>query len=435
MTENITDPKIEREIKRKKTRVGDENNKSPDGYIDDLRWLDDVLENIGVPTDEVEYEEIDHVILQLCQDFNDGTIADHWDRLEDFYELLERRELIEKNPFDFVTKEEYGIEYIKDPEIKAKIDRIENRIGSGDNQIDNKSSDRYIDDLEWLDDVLADIETPSDEVEYEEIDHVLSKLAKDYNGSTVGNRWGRLKEFYNSLERKELIEKNPFKFVQKKEYGVSYQTEQSKYYDDDIYAPSEEEIQKMVQNVNSDQDRLRDQLLILLMYHTACRCDEIRKIKFDDIDRDKREIELREKVTKNSKSRTVRYGESLDDLMYKWIDGGLRDRRKFSDSPYLFISQQSGQMSKSIVNEVVRKAAINAGVNEVMYVDASGNDRWKITSHSLRHSCATHMINNGADIYRVSKYLGHSSVEITEDTYIHENDRTGVDEAHKLGPQ
>lgn len=328
---------------------------------------------------------------------------------------------------------------IKDPEIGKKLDRLENRVGEGDKQISPNTLRRYEADLEWLDQVLDDMDISATEVGVPEIDSILTKLTTDYNGTTVSNRWTVLKEFYQSIERKRIIDENPFERVTKKEYGIAHGPEQSKHFESDddldIYAPSEDEIDLMVKNVNSNQDRLRDQLLILLMYHTACRCDEIRKVKLQNIDREKRQIHLPKEIVKYDKSRTVRYGESLDDLMYKWIDGGLRDRRKFSDSPYLFISQHSEQMSKSMVNEIVREAAINAGINEVLYTDAAGNDRWKITSHSLRHSCATKMKDEGADIYRLSEYLGHSSVEITEDVYVSSKDDDGVDEAHEYGPQ
>jgi integrase/recombinase XerD len=92
-------------------------------------------------------------------------------------------------------------------------------------------------------------------------------------------------------------------------------------------------------------------------------------------------------------------------------------------------------MSKSLIEDIVRQAAQNAGINERLYEDAAGNNRWKITPHSLRHSCATDMINNGADIYRVSKYLGHSSVKVTEETYVHESSGLGAEEAHEYAPQ
>jgi integrase/recombinase XerD len=221
--------------------------------------------------------------------------------------------------------------------------------------------------------------------------------------------------------------------------GVSNTTKQSEFIDDEsnenLYAPSDEEVDQMVKHAPSERYRVRNQLLIVLMYHTGCRCNEIRQIKIDDINREKQEIRLRGSTTKTGKARTVRYGDSAVGLLREWLDDGYRSRLKYSRGPYLFVTIRSEKMSKSRVNEIVRNAARNAGINEVLYQDASGNDRWKITSHTLRHACGTYMVENGVDIYKVSKYLGHSSIEITEKIYVHDDGSIGVDEAHELGPQ
>lgn len=202
-----------------------------------------------------------------------------------------------------------------------------------------------------------------------------------------------------------------------------------------VYAPSPDETDQMLAHVRSTQDRLRDQLIIKLLYYTGCRINEFRQIQLADLDRDNREICLRQETTKNNESRTVRYGQSVDGLLREWLDHGYRDRLKHHQSPYLIITQTSPHASKSSLTDTVKIAAKNAGINEPLYEDAAGHTRWKITAHSLRHACATKMIENGADIYHVSKYLGHQSVKITERTYVHDSGRLGVDEAHTYGPQ
>lgn len=328
---------------------------------------------------------------------------------------------------------------IEDNHIQRQLRRLNQRIGDGKNEITDGSFDRYYSDLEWFDEHLQRFEMDATDVSTRDLDEVLLELSEVYHGPTAANRWRSIKRLYESMTTQDWIDENPCMGLKLKHYGISNTTKQSEYIDDDsnekLYAPSEEEINQMVQHVPSEQDRTRDQLLIRLMYHTGCRCNEIRHIKIDDITREDQEIRLRGPTTKTGKARTVRYGDSAAELLRKWLDDGYRSRRKYNHSPYLFISQKAEKLSKSKVNYIVRTAAKNAGINEVLYTDASGNNRWKITSHTLRHACGTYMVDNDADIYKVSKYLGHSSVRITEKIYVHDDGTAGVNEAHELGPQ
>jgi integrase/recombinase XerD len=330
---------------------------------------------------------------------------------------------------------------IQDPHIKREVQRLKQNVGPGENELAENSFDRYKKDLSWFDQQIQGDTIPINkaiEATKPDLDLVLGELSNEYNGPTGANRWRQIVRFYDSMISGGVLDDNPCDGLKLKRHGISDRSQKSRYIDDEsnatVYAPSKEDIELMVENVNTKQDRTRDQLLILLMYHTGCRCNEIRQIKIEDIDREKAEIRLPGKVTKTGKARTVRYGPSAKDRLKKWLDHGLRGRRIHSDSPYLFITQKSDMMSKSMVNHIVRRAAKNAGINEVLYVDAAGKKRWKITSHSLRHACATYMIKNDADIYKVSKYLGHSSVKVTEKIYVHDDGELGVKEAHELGP-
>jgi integrase/recombinase XerD len=321
------------------------------------------------------------------------------------------------------------IEYAKD---------LQSRVGEGENQLTHRSYKRYLTDLRWLDDHLAEQDCAAADVGPREAKRIMRALSA-YNGTTGPNRWRAISRFFDQLVKYEVIDENPCERWDLKDVGMSDSTAQYRYINDaeegQVYAPSDKEIEQMINNVRSTQDRTRDQLIILLLYHTGCRATEFRNIRLDDVDRDAREIRLRKSITKNHKPRTVRYGESVEGPLHEWLDNGYRARLKHQDSPYLIITQKSGQISKSAINDIVKIAAQNAGINEPLYEDAAGMTRWKITGHSLRHACATRMIENGADIYRVSKYLGHSSVQITERTYVSDKDRLGVEEAHDYGPQ
>jgi integrase/recombinase XerD len=328
---------------------------------------------------------------------------------------------------------------VEDELIQRRLKRLHSNIGDGEKEIAESSYDRYEKDLIWFDGYLQESGLNSEEASSLDVDDALATLSDKYNGTTPGRRWRTINNFYRMMVKLEVIDQNPCENVDLDDHAISNSTKQSEFIDDDsnenLYAPSDEEVDQMIQHAPSERHRVRNQLLIVLMYHTGCRCNEIRQIKIDDIEREDQEIRLRGSTTKTGKARTVRYGDSAVGLLREWLDDGYRSRLKYSHSPYLFISIRSEKMSKSRVNEIVRNAARNAGINEVLYQDASGNDRWKITSHTLRHACGTYMVENGVDIYKVSKYLGHSSIEITEKIYVHDDGSIGVDEAHELGPQ
>ena len=112
--------------------------------------------------------------------------------------------------------------------------------------------------------------------------------------------------------------------------------------------------------------------------------------------------------------RTVFYQSSLDFLLEQWIDGGYRDSfPNATDSPYLFTGDRRPAINSDDVGVIVKEAATEAGVNEVMYEDAHGNERWKLTSHALRHGHAVEALKSGIDVRTVQKHLGHSSLDMT----------------------
>lgn len=328
---------------------------------------------------------------------------------------------------------------LQDAAIDRYRRRLQQRIGDGDNKIAESTYSRYLTDLRWLDTYLAETDQSATDTTPADAEDILLALAQKYNGPTGGDRWRTISRFFEYLCKRDQLDENPCDRWSPKDLGMSNKAKKRQYVRDasneTVYAPSSAEIDQMLAHVRSTQDRLRDQLIIKLLYHTGCRIDEFRHICLDDLDRDNREIRLRQETTKNNESRIVRYGRSVDGLLREWLDHGYRDRLKHQQSPYLIITQKSPQISKSALTDTVKIAAKNAGINEPLYEDAAGNPRWKITPHSLRHACATTMIENGADIYHVSKYLGHRSVKITERTYVHESDRLGVDEAHEFGPR
>jgi integrase/recombinase XerD len=148
------------------------------------------------------------------------------------------------------------------------------------------------------------------------------------------------------------------------------------------------------------------------------RVSELINIKVEPIDRDERIIPV-PAVTSKSNSRKVAYKPSLDSLLRRWIDGGLRDAVPHADeSPYLFPTREGERISRESVRRIVRKAADKAGLNQDIYTDTAGNTRTKVSPHILRHSMAVNTLKAGTlNVRELQEFLGHHSLEMTE-TYL-----------------
>ena len=88
--------------------------------------------------------------------------------------------------------------------------------------------------------------------------------------------------------------------------------------------------------------------------------------------------------------------------------------------------------SSHYINRVVIKAARNADIREVLYVDSGGRERAKITAHALRHSFAAHSVKNGMDIKNLQTLLGHENLDTTE-TYLQFRQEEVRNTARKYG--
>lgn len=190
-----------------------------------------------------------------------------------------------------------------------------------------------------------------------------------------------------------------------------------------------DELKLLVNNIPSP--KVRNRLVVLFQYYTGLRRQEVCDVKLDDLDRENREVRVR---GKGGKVHTARWQPRMDGLLTRWLDRGYRTASPYAEqSDYLFLTKSTPQLSPSRLNEIVREAAEKAGIQEVMYEDANGNERYRVTSHILRHSYAVHFLQNGGTIKALSNLMAHNSVTTTE---IYEGilDERAKEEYEKYGP-
>ena len=141
---------------------------------------------------------------------------------------------------------------------------------------------------------------------------------------------------------------------------------------------------------------LRDRLILELLYATGIRVSELVNIKISDIDLSNQSIRI---LGKGKKERIVYYNPVVEALLKKYFQIYRELNKKQSN--YLFLNHYGDNLTTAgisyIINQVIKKISFKK----------------HLTPHMLRHSFATHLLNNGCDLLTVQELLGHSSISTT----------------------
>ncbi|WP_248517925.1 tyrosine-type recombinase/integrase [Salinarchaeum laminariae] len=244
----------------------------------------------------------------------------------------------------------------------------------------------------------------------------------------------------------DMIDSNPldkWHSDKKEEFGLTRSTEQSRKLNDQRYATDEDEVRLMEENVG--RHLIRDQLIIRCLWQMGMRRGELAGIELRDIEREDREVTIREQVAKNDEMRVLAYQPSLDGLMKKWLDEGRREEMAAgAEHGRFLVGERGAPLSGDRINDVVKEAARRAGINELLYADANATEdeegtkeknRWKISAHAIRHGFGTYLVHEtDAGLWEVSQAMGHHSVKVTEGIYVDDDPRAGIDHVHMYGP-
>lgn len=152
---------------------------------------------------------------------------------------------------------------------------------------------------------------------------------------------------------------------------------------------SKEEVRRMIAVTKN----IKHRCIIMLLYSAGLRRSELLKLKLEDIDSKRMCIYVRD--AKGNKDRQTLLSEKLLlDLRKYW--------KEYQPEDFLFEGEKGGAYSATSVRRVVARSAENAGIPR------------RITPHVLRHSFATHLLEDGLDIRYIQVLMGHSSIKTTE---------------------
>lgn len=207
------------------------------------------------------------------------------------------------------------------------------------------------------------------------------------NKNSISRKLSSIRSFYNYLLKEQIITNNYFNNIPnpKKE----------------LYLPKylkDEELDKIfsVCNMNNPINE-RDTLIIELLYATGIRVSELVNIKIKDINRGEKSIKV---LGKGDKERIVLYNNHTEKALDTYLNDGYHSFNK-QNNGYLILNKNGGKLSERyvrvIINNLVRKAGLDI----------------KISPHTIRHTFATDMLEEGADLMTVKELLGHESLNTT----------------------
>jgi integrase/recombinase XerD len=145
-------------------------------------------------------------------------------------------------------------------------------------------------------------------------------------------------------------------------------------------------------------DGLRDRAMLELLYATGLRVSELIRVRVDDVVMDAGFLRT---LGKGSKERIVPFGDAARGAMVDYIERARSHYDKFAD-PHLFLTTRGRPMSRQAFWMKIGKLARIAGIAT------------HISPHVLRHSFATHLLENGADLRSVQMMLGHADISTTQ---------------------
>ncbi len=150
---------------------------------------------------------------------------------------------------------------------------------------------------------------------------------------------------------------------------------------------------------------LRDRAMLELLYATGMRVSELVGLKMGQVSLDMDGVRV---MGKGSKERVIPLGRLARESLAEWLDDGGRPalapshRARRGDAEAVFLNQRGGRLTRQGAWGIVQEHGRRAGLER------------RLSPHALRHSCATHMLDHGADIRAVQELLGHASISTTQ---------------------
>lgn len=218
--------------------------------------------------------------------------------------------------------------------------------------------------------------------------YILYLEKKQFSAATISRNIASLKAFYHYMFREGIIKVDV--------------TERLKAPKIERRVPeilSTKDVIKLLEQPKGDSPKeIRDKAMLELLYATGIRVTELITLKVSDVN-----LQLGYIVCKDaSKERVIPFGKEAKNALLRYLENARDEMIDDSASEYLFANCSGQPMSRQGFWKLIKAYAKNAGITA------------DITPHTLRHSFAAHLVENGADLRSVQEMLGHSDISTTQ---------------------
>lgn len=219
-----------------------------------------------------------------------------------------------------------------------------------------------------------------------DIENFISEL--ELESSSISNYLSAYKTFYNYYIKIGQISINPIDKVDTPKLSKHLPT----------YL-TVEEVDKLLNIEIKDDFSARNKSILELLYATGLRISELINLEFKNIDLNDCIVRI---MGKGSKERIV----PINDLAIKYLKIYVKDYRyklvKTEQNNYVYLNNHGKKMTRQGVFKMIKKRTLETGIKK------------DVSPHTLRHSIATHMLENGADLRIIQEFLGHESIGTTQ---------------------
>ncbi len=252
--------------------------------------------------------------------------------------------------------------------------------------------DAYLRDIRKLQNyATTNLMVNPEEITYLQLQEYLYQLSKQKFSERSQARWvSSIKAFFRYLLEEEIREDNPSALLEGPKLGL--------YLPDTL---SFDDVERIISAIDISTDLgKRNHCMIEVLYGCGLRVSELIDLKISNINFKENYLKV---DGKGDKTRFVPLAAYTAKLLKEYIShvrSGYKINKKCED--ILFLNSRGSSMSRVIVFIIIKELTEKAGINK------------KISPHTFRHSFATHLLQNGADLRYIQEMLGHSSITTTE---------------------
>ena len=231
--------------------------------------------------------------------------------------------------------------------------------------------------------------TSLDKVEEKDLEKYIKELNDNgFKSATVSRNIASLKAFFHYLNNEGILSNDPTKSLKSPKIEKKIPEILTT---DEVFA--------LLEQPSGDSPKeIRDKAMLELLYATGIRVSELINLETSDVNLKTSSILCRD----GSKSRTIPYGKKAKDALTRYLEGAREAIVDNKESTILFANCSGQKMSRQGFWKLIKHYAKKAGIES------------DITPHTLRHSFAAHLVENGADLRSVQEMLGHSDISTTQ---------------------